>query len=580
MSSALISSQKGDYFMGQEDRLILTRIIEQEHQNNAPRLRQDKFFEVFAAEQILKSRNYDLDPDQIKSGVIGNGGDGGIDSIFLFVNSKLVRDDTPYHSFEGQQLTIDLVIIQSKNQESFSESVIVKFLDFANNCLRLSADLNQISGTLYKQSLLDVVKQFHAVYRGALSQRPSLSIAFYYASLGEHVDAKVEARKEQFKTRLQELFSQAAISCDLAGAKRLLDLFYIMPPKTKVLETSRQVPWSKLGKSYISLVPLPKLYEFITENDVLQARIFEANVRDYQGDVTVNKEIRETLAGATPEEFWWLNNGITILATEVGGAGDFLNITDPLIVNGLQTSYEIFNHFKQSRGPDERTILVRVIESKDPQGVDRIIKATNSQTRIPRVWLHATEDIHRKIESVLMQVGLFYDRRKNYYRNQGKPMNSIITLPYLSQALVAIVLQRPDDARARPTTAAERHYDALYSDDYPKDLYAKCALILKRADEYLDGQDLDRADKLNLVFYVAMFATSVALRSPRPKRPTIAGIDMEKFTDKLLDECSKYVREKYIGLGGDDAVAKGTTLLEVLKADLQQRFSRRSAEIT
>jgi AIPR protein len=227
-------------------------------------------------------------------------------------------------------------------------------------------------------------------------------------------------------------------------------------------------------------VPLPKFYEFITENGVLRGHIFEANVRAFEGDVTVNNEIGGTLAVVGNEEFWWLNNGITILCTEAIGAGDLITITHPLIVNGLQTSFVLYNHFRGVEMSDPRNILVRVIKPDDPQSVDKIIKATNSQTRIPAIWLHATEDIHKSIEQILKSFDLYYDRRKNHYRNKGIPAAKIVTLPYLSQAVASIILQKPDDARARPTTVADRNYKNMFSDRYPIEHYAKCALLLKK----------------------------------------------------------------------------------------------------
>lgn len=572
---------ESEYFMSEESRLQLTQIFEEQHGDNAPRLQPDKYFEVFAAEQVLKSRNYDLDSDQVKSGIVGNGGDGGVDSIYLFVNNKLIRIDTDISTFKGQQLTIDLVVVQSKNENSFRESVIKNFEDFANNCLKLSADLSKVSRTLYKQALVDVVERFHTIYRDALSYRPSLAITFYYASFGEKVDTKVSTRKDLFKERLGEFFSKATIDCHLAGAKHLLDWYYIAPLKVIPLMASRSLPWRRGGNSFVSLVPIRNFYDFITDGNKLRERIFESNVRDYQGDVKVNKEIGATLQTTTDEDFWWLNNGITIVASDVTGPGDTLHLTDPLIVNGLQTSYEIFLRYRDGEPlfPDDRTILVRVIETKDIDSVNRIIKATNSQTKIPPVWLHATEDIHRKIEIALKRVGLYYDRRKNHYRNLGKATREIVTIPYLSQALVAIVLQRPDDARARPTTAAERHYRYLYDDSYPKDIYAKCALVLKRLDEYMDGLDIERGDRLNMIFYVAMYSTCAVLRSPKPRRSTIAGIDLDRFTDRLLEDCFNRVQEKYKALGGDDMVAKGTQLLSLLKADIQDRFGRKPSQV-
>ncbi len=218
--------------------------------------------------------------------------------------------------------------------------------------------------------------------------------------------------------------------------------------------------------------------------------------------------------------------------------------------------------------------MVRIIENTDTQSVDRIIKATNSQTTIPAAWLHATEEIHRKIESVLSTVGLYYDRRKNYYRNRGISASKIVTIPYLSQALVAIVLQRPDDARARPTTVAEKVYDQLFSETFPVEAYSKCALILKRVDEFLDGLTIDRGDRLNTLFYIAMYATSAALKSPRPKTESIAAMNIATITDDSLSDCYNRVLAEYLKLGGDDKTAKGPALVDVLKNALRSRFGR------
>jgi hypothetical protein len=34
---------------------------------------------------------------------------------------------------------------------------------------------------------------------------------------------------------------------------------------------------------------------------------------------------------------------------------------------------------------------------------------------------------------------LFYDRRKNYYKNMGKKASQIISLPFLSQCLISVL---------------------------------------------------------------------------------------------------------------------------------------------
>lgn len=42
--------------------------------------------------------------------------------------------------------------------------------------------------------------------------------------------------------------------------------------------------------------------------------LFDSNVRDYQNKTVVNKEIEDTIKTSTNIDFWWLNNGITIIA--------------------------------------------------------------------------------------------------------------------------------------------------------------------------------------------------------------------------------------------------------------------------
>lgn len=574
--------------MSQDDKFLLGQIFAQEHAKNAPALKADKYFEIFSAERILTFRGFDLDPVQLNSGIVGDGGDGGVDSIYLFVNRKLVVEDSDPNlvaSFQGQQLNIELIIIQSKNQDSFAEIPIQKLADFTENCLRLGTDLTAVPKTLYKESLLNVVARFHAIYQAALTHKPSLSITYYYASFGERIDGKVDIQQKLLLSKLRGFYSAGECDFILAGASSLFAWYNQPVSQDLILETAKCMNWTQCNLAYICLVPLPKFFKFITDKSgkTLRSYIFEANVRDYQGEVAVNQEIRATLAAPQQEEFWWLNNGVTVLASKVAASGDILTITDPLIVNGLQTAHEIYAQFKDIEdSTDSRTVLVRVIQITDAQSTDKIIKATNSQTQIPKIWLHATEPIHRKIQVAFESKGLFYDRRKNYYRNRGVPVTKIVTIPYLAQAMAAVVLQRPDDARARPTTVAERHYKQMFNPAYPMDLFLKAAQVLKRVDEFLDKRDLDRGHKLNLMFHVAMFATGALLKSAKPSRQKIAALNIETLTDELLVSALSAVSLRLKSLViedqiGEDQAAKGPKFADIVRGEMVTRFSRSTA---
>lgn len=117
---------------------LLKDLIDQQRTKDYPKLTPDKFFEIFSAQQILKMRGYDATPEQIKSGIVGGGNDGGIDSFYLFINRKLDRSDNDLVKLAYHTTEIEVVCIQSKNKASFQEDVIVKFEDFVNKCLRFS----------------------------------------------------------------------------------------------------------------------------------------------------------------------------------------------------------------------------------------------------------------------------------------------------------------------------------------------------------------------------------------------------------------------------------------------------------
>ena len=69
-----------------------------------------------------------------------------------------------------------------------------------------------------------------------------------------------------------------------------------------------------------------------------QRQLFEANVRDYQGRTQVNDEIQISLETEGTEDFWWLNNGVSILADNASLGGKILTIKNQIkLYNGLQT---------------------------------------------------------------------------------------------------------------------------------------------------------------------------------------------------------------------------------------------------
>ena len=291
----------------------------------------------------------------------------------------------------------------------------------------------------------------------------------------------------------------------------------------------------------------------------------EGNVRDYQGNTEVNRQMRNALTSPTGEDFWWLNNGISVVCTSAALSGKTLTIENAEVVNGLQTSREVFDVFgAQPSAKDDRSVLVRVLVPGEDASRDRIIKATNSQTSIPSASLRATDKIHRYIEDYLAGKGMYYDRRKNYYKNQGKPAKKIISIPYLAQAVLACALRDPGNARARPSSLLKNDetYGSIFSEDYPLGLYFKCASLARKVEDVLrsDSCPIDRSDWNNLRFYASMLLALRLAGLPVPSIRNVADIDLTRASDELILGCIDEVWTHYSALGATDQVAKGSEL--------------------
>jgi hypothetical protein len=558
--------------MANNDQIILDQTLEQQRTTRFPTMSKSDFFETFVAEQILK--DFDLSDEEIESGLVGSGGDGGTDGIYIFANGELVLDDFDFEPLKKNVL-IEVVIIQSKTSPSFGEDAMLKAVAFTKDLFDLGRSLDDFK-SVYNAGIRSAVGNFRRLYTGIAGRFPRLHFRYCYASRGNsaEVHPNVKRKAEDLRRALSELFSFSTFKFDFLGAGNLLEMARREPLTTYEMAAT-DILNAKDG--YIALVRIDAYYQFIRdETGQLQKTIFDANVRDYQGSNQVNEEIQNSLQNAGKEDFWWLNNGVTVVATHAVQTGKVLTIEDPQIVNGQQSSTEIFNYCKSNdASADERCVMVRVIVVKDAASRDRIIKATNTQTSIPPASLHATDKIHRDIEEYLEPFGIYYDRRKNSQKNRGRPSEKIIGISLLAQAIMAILLQRPDDARARPSSLLKKEsdYKQLFSPEYPIEIYRFAATIIKQIQSRLRLRgDIDPKDRTNVQFYVATHVTARLIGKLSPAAKDLVVVDLDKLSGQLLDESIGDVLDLYQALGANDQVAKGPKLLEKLKGELESEF--------
>ena len=333
------------------------------------------------------------------------------------------------------------------------------------------------------------------------------------------------------------------------------------------------------------MIPLDKYFKFISKMDkneyILNEDIFLENIRDYQGKNQVNKGIEETLREIISKnkpslgyDFWWANNGVTIVADEIhpSSQGEFL-LSNPQIINGMQTSYSLHRILSKCDDNDlhrasEHRICIRAIQAKENTRIrNLIIKGSNSQTAVSKFSLYANLPIHIDLEEYFTEhIGeyeLYYERRKKYYTNRKVNSSKVISIDYLAQGVGALIVGKPHSARSGKTELIQKNYDSIYIDNYSDylDVYHWVARIHRFVELYLKNKKIPNrnhistADAQKLLFYIPRF---YAILKKGNKLVTFDAIKDFINDDIFITEgCIEYIIQEISSIINQEMVEKG-----------------------
>ncbi len=547
-------------------------------------------FDLFCAEQFLKPHVLLTDND-ILDGLIGRSKDGGVDCFYFLLNGLPVEENTEIGAHQEQ--SVHIVIIQTKETSGFSANSIDKFNTFSEDLFDLGKKSDKY-GREYHEGLKDKMRIFKEKF--AELSLPKTTVDYYYVT---KLDAMVDqgsntAGQKVIDTAKHQMRAAKVNDFHFINAAHLYTQVTSRPPKMKTLTFTEKID---APEGYIGLVTLSEFNSFLKNkfgerNDLM----FDDNVRGFQRETAVNESIQRTLSDATSPEFWLLNNGVTILSSKVQPKpGKSIEITDPQIVNGLQTSRQIFSYHASQGAPpnDQRRILVRVITNDNEDVRDKVIRATNNQNPMPAEALFTTFRIHKQIEQVFLNYSLYYERRKGFYRDQDMPIAQIVMPKELIPAVIAIMTDNPHDARSHPTryiAEEDKRWSIFGHDDYddsnitsdpkvannpPFDIgvYLSCVLLVRRVNKFLNKKKkLDPASRRNTRFYLAKYAACAAIKNAYCPPAEIAKIKADEISDQSLETYFRKVLRIYRRNGGNDAAGKSQKMSSDLKKHLQKTF--------
>ncbi|NTU49668.1 MAG: AIPR family protein [Desulfobulbaceae bacterium] len=549
-------------------------------------------FEIFCVTQLTKESNLDL--QDIENSIVDGGQDGGIDSFIVLGNGQHIEtleevDDISFN----ENSSLEVLITQAKSEKTLTEDPFDKL----NISLPIIFDLEKNENDLFKRFNNDLVEKiliFRKTWRNAAINKSKIviTLSIFHQANSLHTNKQIDSKHQQILGLVSQSMVGANVTFNLYSAEEILKL-YSSRRTTKLILKFKEPPiavkFKDSEQGFIGIIALNDYYNFITdEKRRLREPIFESNVRHFQGDVDVNKKIAESIEQDHSRDFWWLNNGITIIASDCGIMPKELSLENARIVNGLQTSFIINKHLPANAVADDRSILVKVIISKNDETIDKIISATNSQTAVPPTLLKATDDLQRNLELFFLSKDYFYDRRKNYYKNLNKPSFKIFNIQETAQAIESIVFFNPATARAKPTTLIKdtASYTRIFNPATNFQAYLNCCLLTRKSSAFV--KNLPRNDKTqirNFIFHLARITASLSLKKFKYGPEEISQLNISSIDDATLTTSISILKsaiQKYLSNNPTENIiniAKSIKFIKTLDSDLFIFFSKQPQSV-
>ncbi len=459
--------------MAKNDKILLDQIVAEVAGDQSNSI--GDAFQNFAISQLLK--DYDLVADEVDLGMVDGRDDGGIDAWYTFLDGELVGNTEDISPRRGTNV-VEVWIFTAKHHDTFKQDPVVHLYATVLDLLDLAKEDTDLIDR-YNDSLLACRNTFKNALIKTARGTPQLRLRFCYVSRGDRdqVGDSIRARSEALIRECHSLFSNCDALFEYFGASELLSASRKLKDFSAVLKFE-EGPISRGSTNYLGLAKLSEYMQFICGPEgELRRYLFDSNVRDYMGHTFVNNSIIATLKYQQPsdvEDFWWLNNGVTVIADKATVIGKELHLDNVQIVNGLQTTESVYKCLtERAAANDDRCILVKVLVTPQKALADKIILATNNQNKVDLASLHATDKIQRDIEDILATKNWFYDRRRNYYLNHGKMQSRIVSMTFMSWAVLALRLGRPYQCnRARPKyMQSDPAHRRIFNEQYDLNMY-------------------------------------------------------------------------------------------------------------
>ncbi len=453
-------------------------------------------FVQYVSHLLIQRGQFDASDEQLQDGQTDGALDGGIDAVYTMFNSEPLEPDSDVvlgklpAAAKQSHGELEVIVVQTK-MKGMGTTAVEKLIANLPRLMNMSPATN-LSNKEFNDAVLERFDIARAAWSALAVCRVKLKFRVALGTMSDltPLNKETEAKIAELRRVLEKLPAVTSVSVDLEMAHQLIQRERLLPPEDFTLPYQRSLA---SGTGTITLVKLSDYAAFVDDGTgKVRLSLLDENVRDYQGQVEVNQAISNTLATPDGTPFWWLNNGITLICQGVTTIGEAVHMTAPKVVNGLQTTRVIHDYLAKHPKAEamDQLVQVRILTTSNDNQRDAVTRSTNSQTSVDSASLRATDPTQKNIESYFATQGIFYDRRKGSFREQRKKDQVVVSIRELGQALTAVVLARPDEARGKPSSLLkdDQRYSRIFNSMVSLDLYLFMARLNERVGAALTSQ--------------------------------------------------------------------------------------------
>lgn len=428
---------------------------------------------------------YGIEFDDLIDGIMGEGGDEGIDHCYLFCNGVLIRDENHPINKESH---IKVKFFQTKKENGFSANGFKNLKEGIEEIFDLELDLDKLQKIGANQDIIDTADLIRKIFRKSSRERAKFTCEVFYVTAA--TDINIPEKISHLQEDLEKNKLKIPFEFEYWGAQKLLDLTERIDESIELKFSSQPLEIKERG------IDISGFTGFISGNDLInslkyengefKSHLTEGNVRFFLGeDKKINNSIIESAKDPDKaQNFWAMNNGLTIIGDSIEPLGNNeYSVVNPQIVNGCQTVHCLYYAQTEKESlPDSLKVFVKLVNTENLEVQTDIISATNSQNPVKSASLKANDKIQRNIEKYLKEVGIYYERRENYYKRQGYTGNKVIGLLKMAQIIHTVVNKESVVAINDTSTLFESQgkYNSIFHDGADYDIYKFASVLYQK----------------------------------------------------------------------------------------------------